>query len=197
MTPAEKLFVEKAPGHVPAEEGLEPARAMLPVGPLQPWPIQLLGQAIDWSLIAIGGVMIALVITNVVFHIAGRDIAWTVELCEFLMVWATFLGGASTARRGQHMSITEFLDKLSTGKRRLADGAIQLFSAVVLAVLAWFGWGIVDSSWGNTLTTLGWPMALQYLPLPIGSVFTFVFVAYDLTQIFDGKSPEERYGVHH
>jgi len=45
--------------------------------------------------VAIGAVMVVLVFCNVVMHVFRRDIAWTTELCEFMMVWATFLGGAS------------------------------------------------------------------------------------------------------
>src|SRR5215207_2921336 len=98
----------------------------LPPGPPAPAPIRVLGQIVDWAIVAIGGVMIVLVFLNVVFHLVGRDIAWTTEFSEFLMVWVTFLGGAAASRRGLHMTITEFVDKLAPGGRRLADAAIQL-----------------------------------------------------------------------
>jgi TRAP-type C4-dicarboxylate transport system permease small subunit len=54
--------------------------------------------------------------------------------------------------------------------------------------------GIVMSNWGNELTVLGWPVALQYLGLPVGSVAMLVFVAFDLAQILRGKTRAERYG---
>ena len=153
------------------------------------------GAAVDWTLVAIGAVMIVLVFCNVVMHVFDQDIAWTTELCEFLMVWVTFLGGASAARRGAHMTITEFIDKL-TGKSRLkADAAVQ----TVVPGRCWCCWsgtgmGIVMANWGNILTVLDWPMAFQYLALPVGSAVSLVFVAYDLIQILRGKPREERYG---
>jgi TRAP-type C4-dicarboxylate transport system permease small subunit len=168
---------------------------LLPPGPPAPQAIRWLGTAVDWTVVGIGAVMVVLVFCNVVMHVLQRDIAWTTELCEFMMVWATFLGGASLARRGGHMTITEFLDKLSEAKRRQADGVIQVVALVVLALLVWYGIGIVQANWGNVLTVLDWPMALQYLGLPVGSAAMLVFVAFDLIQIFRGRSREERYGA--
>ncbi|HSD44789.1 MAG TPA: TRAP transporter small permease [Burkholderiales bacterium] len=169
-------------------------RPLLPPGPAAPLPIGVLGAAIDWAVVALGAAMVALVFVNVVFHVFGRDVAWTTELCEFMMVWVTFLGGAAATRRGAHMRITEFLDKLSGPPRRLADAAVQALALVVLGLLVWFGLGIVAASRGNILTVLDWPMAWQYLSLPVGSAATFVFVAWDLAQILRGVPAAERYG---
>ena len=72
----------------------------LPPVPNSPWPIRFLGGLVDWTIVCMGAAMIALVFVNVVTHLFGRDIAWTTELCELMMVWVTFLGGAAAARRG-------------------------------------------------------------------------------------------------
>ncbi len=86
------------------------------------------------------------------------------------------------------------VDKL-TGKFRLrADAAVQMLCLVVLALLVWYGMGIVMANWGNILTVLDWPMAFQYLALPVGSGISLVFVGYDLIQILRGTPREQRYG---
>jgi TRAP-type C4-dicarboxylate transport system permease small subunit len=168
---------------------------LLPRGPVQPWPIHLLGRVIDWGLVCAAGVMIALVFFNVCTHAAGFDLAQTTETCELLMVWVTFLGGASITRRSGQMVITEFIDKLDGRSRLIADFVVQVFALVVLGILFWFGLAIVGNNWGNYLVVLNIPMAYQYMPLPIGSGAAMIFVAYDLSQILRGKSREERYGV--
>jgi len=159
-----------------------------------PAPLRWLGQMLNTVLILVGSIMVVLVFSNVVTHLFNKDIAWTTELCEFLMVWASFLGGAAAARFGAHMTITEFLDKLGDRGRLKADGIIQLLCLIVLALLIWYGLIIVNANWGNQLTVLGWPMAYQYLALPVGSGLSFVFVAYDLLRIIKGVSRKERYG---
>lgn len=138
--------------------------------------------------------MVALVFANVVLHVFHRDNPWTTEFCEFLMVWVTFLGAAAAARRGMHMAITEFVEKLDRRARRWADLAIAALGAGVLALLALYGVRIVDATWANELTVLGWSMGLQYLALPVGSVATLVFVAWDAWQIACGVPRELRYG---
>lgn len=171
------------------------SRSLLPEGPPAPAPIMLLGALVDWAVVAIGAVMVVLVFCNVLFHVFNRDIAWTTEFCEMLMVWVTFLAAASAARRGAHMSITEFLDMLTEARRRWADAAIQVLVAGVLGMLIWYGAGIVRSSWDNILTVLDISMAWQYLALPVGSAATLVFVVFDLAQIIGGKTREQRYGA--
>ena len=179
-----------------AEHGVaEEVREVLPRGPQQAWPTHLLARLIDWALVGAAAVMIVLVIFNVCAHAAGHDLAQTTEACEFLMVWVSFLGGASILRRSGHMTITEFIDKLSDAQRRVADFFVQLFTLGVLWVLFANGLTIVENNWGNILTVLGIPMSWQYMPLSVGSGAGLVFVSYDLYQILCGKSREERYGA--
>jgi TRAP-type C4-dicarboxylate transport system permease small subunit len=141
----------------------------------------------------IGATMITLVFVNVVLRVFGLDFAWVTELAELLMVWVTFLGGAAAARRGAHMTITEFVDKLDGGARRLADAAIDLLAMAVLFVLVWFGVSLVRASWGNELSVLQIPMSFQYLGMPVGCAAMLAFVSWDLAQIALGRSRAERW----
>ncbi len=179
-------------------ENLIPARparrGLLPPAPPAPAPLRLIGDAVDWLVIGIGAVMIVLVFVNVVLHLFGRDMAATTELCELLMVWVTFLGGAAAARRGAHMAITELIDKLKPGPRRALDLAITAVSAVVLGQLVWYGWNITKAGWSNQLTVLDIPMSFQYLALPVASFITLLFVLWDGLQIMRGLSREQRFG---
>ncbi|MCB1932976.1 MAG: TRAP transporter small permease [Candidatus Accumulibacter sp.] len=171
------------------------AAGLLPAGPPAPLPIRWLGRAVDWSVVLIGATMAALIFSNVIVHnVFDGDIAWTTEFCELLMVWVTFLGGASATRRGAHMVIGELLDRLAPAPRQLADAAIQVVVLITLGLLVWYGIGIADAGRLSVLTVLGWPMATQYAALPVASSITMVFVAWDLVEILRGRPREERYG---
>jgi TRAP-type transport system small permease protein len=158
-----------------------------------PWVIRALAKCVDVSVIAIGAVMVILVFFNVLLHVVGKDLAWVTELGELLMVWVTFLGGVCAAHRGMHMMINEFLDKLSSERRRIADLVIQALCAAILVMLFYFGMKIVASSWNNTLTTLEWPMAWQYIPLPLAAALMLCFAAWDGYRTFRGDTREQRY----
>lgn len=168
---------------------VNPAVSVVPLPP----PLRLLGKALDGTVICIGAFMIGLVFLNVVLHVFGKDLAWVTELGELLMVWVTFLGGACAAQRGAHMTITEFLDKLTPARRRLADLAVQGVCMAVLGLLLVYGWRIVAASWSNTLTTLLWPMAWQYMPLPLGAGLMLVFTGWDFVLTARGVPREQRY----
>lgn len=173
------------------EQALQPPPAL----ELVPTPalIHWVGKVVDYSVILIGGSMAAMIFINVVLHAMHKDLAWLTELGEFLMVWVTFLGGAAAAQRGAHMSINEFLDKLEPAGRRWADAAVQAFTIVIFAVVMYYGVGIVQGSWGSVLTTLEWPMAWQYMPLPVGSALILLFTVWDLILILRGVPREQRY----
>jgi TRAP-type transport system small permease protein len=159
----------------------------------QPWLVRAVAKLVDTSVVLIGASLIALVFLNVVLHLFGKDLAWVTELGELLMVWVSFLGGVSAAYRGAHMVINEFLDKLSEPKRRWADAAILLACAALLVVLLVYGWRVVASSWGSQLTTLEWPIAWQYMPLPLGAGLMLFFVLFDLWRALRGVPRNLRY----
>lgn len=176
----------QATSHLEVEAGATERRA-------EPAPIRWIGKTVDYAVISLGGALAVLIFINVVMHAMGKDLAWLTELGELMMVWVTFLGGAAAAQRGAHMSINEFLDKLGSTGRKWADAAVQTFSLVVIAVVFFYGVGIVQGSWGNVLTTLEWPMAWQYMPLPLGMGLMSVFVGWDLIQILRGVPRDQRY----
>ena len=168
-------------------------RAMLPPAPAAPRALALFGDGVDWSVIAIGATMIALVFLNVLLHVVQKDLAWVTELAELLMVWVTFLGGACATRRGAQMTITEFIDKLAGNARRAADLAVDAFAIVILAMLVWYGVSLTIASWGNELTVLQIPMSFQYLGMPVGCAAMLVFLLWDVVRLLRGDTREERW----
>jgi TRAP-type C4-dicarboxylate transport system permease small subunit len=157
-----------------------------------PAPLRWLGVVVDCLIVAIGATMITLVFVNVLLRAVGLDLAWVTELAELLMVWVTFLGGAAAARRGAHMTITEFIDKLQGRRRRLADVVIDLIAAVVLVLLVIYGINLVRAGWGNELSVLQIPMSFQYLGMPVGCAAMLAFVLWDLAQTVQGRDRAQR-----
>ena len=162
-----------------------------------PAPMRLLGRLVDWAVIVIGATMATMVFFNVALHLVSKDLAWVTEFGELLMVWVTFLGGACAAQRGAHMTITEFIDKLDARGRRWADAAVQGACLAMLVILVRYGWSLVDANWGNRLTVLEWPMAIQYMGMAVGCTLMALFVAFDLWQILRGVPREQRYPTEH
>jgi len=169
---------------------------LLPPAPPEPAPLRLLGQCVDWSIVVMGSALVVLVFVNVVMHQIDLDVAQTTELGEFVMVWTTFLGAAAATRRRGHMAITELRDLAGSGRAgRVLQWGLEATVAGVLCLLLWYGSVIVQASWGNVLTVLDWPMAWQYMALPVGAAIALVYVLRDLLLLSRGgtltPAPEE------
>jgi TRAP-type C4-dicarboxylate transport system permease small subunit len=136
-----------------------------------------LGDAIDLIIVILGTGMIALMAVNVFARSTDLiDLAANVELGEFLLVWATFLGGASASRRVSHMRVGEIVDALPP---RLAAGLeqiIRLATLFLLSLLVWKGASIVGHTWSQRTSVLYWPVGLTYLAMPVGAALCMVYV---------------------
>jgi TRAP-type C4-dicarboxylate transport system permease small subunit len=160
-----------------------------PIAHAEPALLRRLGDAVDIAVATTGAALALLMTANV----AGRallnsDISANVELGEFLLVWATFLGGASAARRGAHMRIVEGLLMMPTGLRRHVEIAIRFLVLAVLGALVWNGAKIAEVAMDQTTTVLYWPVGLGYAAMPVGSALAFVFVAHETWRLWRGES---------
>lgn len=155
----------------------------------EPAILRRLGDAVDIAVAATGAALALLMTANV----AGRallnsDISANVELGEFLLVWATFLGGASAARRGAHMRIVEGLLMMPRHVRRYVEVAVRTAVLAVLGALVWQGYMISMISMEQTTTVLYWPVGLLYAAMPVGSALAFVFVAHETWRLWRGDN---------
>ncbi len=165
-----------------------------PATPEPRW-LRLLGDAIDLAVVVLAGVLLLVMLANVSARVAlNSDIAWNTEFGEFVLLWATFLGGAAAARRGAHMRITELIDKMGPSLSRAVEIATRIGTAAVLACLVWYGTTIVQSTMEQEMTVLHWPIGVQYLAMPVGSGLALIFVLHEIWLLALGRPvPQEAF----
>lgn len=161
----------------------------------EPAALRLIGDAIDLAVLGLAAVLLAVMFANVAARAAlNSDIAWNTEFGEFVLLWATFLGGAAAARRGAHMRITEFVEKMPAGLAAATEIATRIGSAAILGLLVWYGIVIAQSTMEQEMTVLHWPIGLQYLAMPVGSALALVFVLREIVLIVRGEPlPQEAF----
>ncbi|NJM83592.1 MAG: TRAP transporter small permease [Tabrizicola sp.] len=160
--------------------------------PHYPPGLRLLSHATDASL-AIGGLAILiLVFTNVTLRgAAGFDLAWSLEVTAFLLLWTTFLGCAAATARGAHMRVTEIVDSLLSPKRKWRlEHLVNVLIIVLLATLIISGTRIVGHTWQQKTTVLYWPVGLLYASMPVGMALTLVFHMFNSWLTLRGLRPE-------
>jgi len=103
---------------------------------------------------------------------------WTEELAGFQLGWLALLGAAYAYRRGMHLGLGLFYDRMTPRGRRAADvigaGSVMLFS---LAVLVYGGVRLVSLTLELRQITaaLRWPMGVVYAVIPVSGALMAVF----------------------
>lgn len=161
-----------------------------------PYGLRLLSRIMDFSLIIGGSCILALVSGNAALRgFAGFDLAWSLEVTSFLLLWTTFLGCAAAIARGAHMRVTEIAASLfSRTGLRILQLVINAIVAIVLVLLIVMGSQISVRMWDQTTTVLYWPMGLLYASMPAGMGVSLIFHLFNF--YFDVRHPEVPHGTH-
>lgn len=164
-----------------------------------PTPLALLSKLIDVTLVVGGMAIVALVFSNAFLRgAAGFDLAWSLEVTAFLLLWTTFLGCAAASARGVHMRVTEIADNLIP--RAAAPWVTLAINIVVIAILLsliWHGWKISSHTWAQKSTVLYWPIGLLYASMPAGMVLTLVFqIFHTWNDLHKRNAPDANHSNH-
>lgn len=119
--------------------------------PHYPTFLRFLSTAID-AFLVLGGVSVLLLIfSNAVLRgTAGFDLAWSLEVTAFLLLWLTFLGCAAATARGAHMRVTEIVQCIFSNKMQFVlEISIGILICVLLLSLIYFGYSISSHTWAQ------------------------------------------------
>ena len=158
---------------------------------MAPKPLHYLSASIDACLATGGLAMIVIVFVNATLRgAAGFDLAWSLEVTGFLLLWLTFLGCAAAMARRAHMRVTEIVAALFPSHwRRLLALLIDLAVAVLLIVLIVVGIDIARHTWAQQTTVLYWPVGLGYAAMPAGMTLTLIFHLHNIYLSVRGRVP--------
>lgn len=113
----------------------------------------------------------ALTVTNVLLrNLWGASLPFAEEICQFLVIWATFAGLSYAARRHRHIRMTALLDLLSPRRRRQLEISVEAMTSLLMACLALFAWRYVRSvaELGGVSPVTRTPLWAVYLAAPVG-----------------------------
>lgn len=139
--------------------------------------LKALSKFIDLFLAVAGVLVLVLIFTNVVLRgAAGFDLAWSLEVTAFLLLWLTFMGCAAAMARGAHMRVTEIIAYAASDRvQRIVEVLINIAIAVILISLIYNGYTISAHTWEQKTTVLYWPVGFLYASMPVGIFLTLIF----------------------
>lgn len=126
--------------------------------------------------ILVGAIMIGatfLLFLNVVLrYVFASGIVWAEEMTRYTLLWTVFVGAGVVTREGTHVSMEAFFNLWPVRLKRIGLLAINLFCIATIAVIVFFGIGIVRMvvETGQISEAAFVPMWIIYGAIPVGGI---------------------------
>ncbi|MBO9425661.1 MULTISPECIES: TRAP transporter small permease [Stappiaceae] len=161
-----------------------------------PAVLRWLSHMVDFCLALAGFAIVTLVFCNASLRgFAGFDLAWSLEVTSFLLLWSTFIGCAAAIARGAHMRVTEIVENLlPVHMQRVLSIGIDVIITCLLISLIYTGYNISIHTWAQKTTVLYWPVGLLYASMPVGMSLTLIFHLFNM--VFDIRNPVVPHSTH-
>lgn len=120
--------------------------------------------------------MMGMGVTQIMLRWAGAgSLSWGDEAIRIMVLWIALIAGIAAAREDRHISIDVLSRFLSPRLQAVSGLLVNLFTAAVCAVLAWFSWDMVSFAIEDGDVLLGGLPAWWFQSiLPVG----FALIAY-------------------
>ena len=134
-------------------------------------------------------VLLGVVTAGILFRAANHPLSWSDEAAGFLMVWLACFGWMIATRRGAHIRIRYFQDKLPRAAWRGTEGVIQLSLAAFGAAIAWNSAHLIRTNADIEAIALPLAVAWMYVPLLPAGLLTLAQGLAGLWQQLTGAAP--------
>ena len=153
-------------------------------------------RAMEWLYIAcivVSGtalVGITLMIPSGVFmrYVMNSPMSWPEPASVVLMVMFSFLGGAAVYRANVHVAVEALLNAVSPAVRGKMLIAVDVCMGVTALFMLGYGIQLCLITRYSTIAEFPWlSVAIVYLPIPIGGLFTLLFL---IERVWVGDPPK-------
>lgn len=149
------------------------------------WLSEKLNKGAEYLLITLGGSMAFVLVLQVFFRYAlNHSLFWSEELGRLFLVWLTFVGASVAYRRGAHIGIEFFVERLGPRLRRCVRVAVLLISLVLFVTMVVYGVRFGMMLKMQSTTTLGVSRLVPFAAVPLCgvlmSVHALAFLAAEL-----------------
>ena len=141
----------------------------------------IINRAAEIALLAIISLMAGVVFVEVLFrYVLMLPLFWTEEFARYSLVWSSLLGAGVALKRGEHIAVTFFVDRIPGCMGPQAALLVSVFIALFLTVILWGGIHLVILTRHQLSPAMRIPMAWPYLAIPISSL---IMLLHELTFI--------------
>lgn len=122
-------------------------------------------------------VIMTVIICVAVFfrHVLNSGLSWTDEVSLLFMMWFGFIAVSYGVKEDLHISVELFYNMFPKKLKFIVYKFNLLVTAILGCVLAFYAYGLMQTTMTNYMTATGWPTALRYAPVGICGVFMAIF----------------------
>lgn len=110
-------------------------------------------------------------------YIMNSALSWPEPVAIICMVTFTFIGAAVSYRAGSHIAVSMVTDRLSERAAKICRLFADLMLMAISIFILWYGTALCVELWQQPVAEFPLLTAgASYLPLPIGSAITLLFI---------------------
>ena len=121
-------------------------------------------------------------------YVLGSPSSWSEELVSYMFAWMSLLGASIVTSERGHMNIPILVERVSPAAQKLllclGEVTAFLFSAVFLT---YGGIQITNLAMGQMTSSLGVPIGIFYIVLPLCGLLNMVYTALNIIDIIKQK----------
>jgi TRAP-type transport system small permease protein len=134
--------------------------------------LDAIDRAAEWLVAAIFAVIVVIALLQVFHRFAlNSSLSWSEEAQIFGHIWIVFLGIPIAYRRGAHLYIETFIDKLPRAPRAAFNLLIEFTWAAFAVSLMWLGWMVARIAHLQESPGLELPMSYPYGGMVVGGAY--------------------------
>lgn len=121
-------------------------------------------------------------------YILGNPSSWSEELVSYMFAWMSLLGASLVTSERGHMNIPILVERTGPGAQKLLLCVGELIAFLFSAVILVFGGvQIANLAMGQMTSSLGVPIGIFYVVLPLSGVLNMVYTALNIADIVKQK----------
>jgi TRAP-type C4-dicarboxylate transport system permease small subunit len=130
-----------------------------------------------WVSVLLLAFYLSVILLQVFFrYVLNDSLFWAEEVVRYGLVWGVLLGAALVAYDRGHIKIDIVGPFLPPAGQRVLQFIANSCTLAFLLILAYAGWDFTERTWFQNSASLGVPMRVVYLAMPVGAALEAWFM---------------------
>ncbi len=125
-------------------------------------------------------------------YVLQNPSTWSEELVGYLFAWMSLLGASLVTCERGHMNIPIIVERLIEPIQKLLNCLGEVIAFLFSAIILVFGGAqITTLAMGQMTSSLGVPIGIFYIVLPLCGVLNMIYTVLNIINIIQGRTEEK------